>query len=107
MAPPTHLNFITGNKNKLSEVQAILGDVIELRSQALDLVEIQARTMEEISKDKCKRAAEIVCLPAPSCMSLNERRDSRVIDIKEEEISRGHIRSDKRLVDSRNENREI
>lgn len=62
MAPPTHLNFITGNKNKLVEVSAILGNVIELRSQALDLVEIQGRTMEEISKDKCRRAAEIVGL---------------------------------------------
>jgi len=28
----------------------------------LDLVEIQGRTMEEISKDKCRRAAEIVGL---------------------------------------------
>lgn len=61
MAPPKHLNFITGNKNKLTEVKAILGDVIELRSQALDLVEIQGRTMEEISADKCRRAAEAVC----------------------------------------------
>ena len=44
----------------MTEVKAILGDVIELRSQALDLVEIQGRTMEEISADKCRRAAEAV-----------------------------------------------
>lgn len=56
---PTELNFITGNKNKLAEVKAILGDIITLRSQSLDLVEIQG-TIEEISSDKCRRAAEIV-----------------------------------------------
>ena len=56
---PHELNFITGNKNKLSEVQAILDGVIELKSQSLDLSEIQG-TIEEVSRDKCKRAAEIV-----------------------------------------------
>jgi inosine triphosphate pyrophosphatase len=59
MSPPSHLNFITGNANKLAEVKAILGDLIELRSQAGDLPEIQG-TIEEISADKCKRAAEAV-----------------------------------------------
>jgi inosine triphosphate pyrophosphatase len=58
--PPKQLNFITGNKNKLAEVKAILGDTVDLRSQALDLVEIQG-TIEEISADKCRRAAEAVC----------------------------------------------
>jgi inosine triphosphate pyrophosphatase len=53
------LNFITGNKNKLIEVRAILGDVVHLQSQALDLVEIQG-TINEVSADKCKRAAEAV-----------------------------------------------
>lgn len=53
------LNFITGNKNKLSEVQAILDGVIDLKNQSLDLPEIQG-TIEEVSKDKCRRAAEIV-----------------------------------------------
>ncbi len=54
------LNFITGNKNKLREVKAILGDIVELQSQALDLVEIQG-TIDEISVDKCRRAAIAVC----------------------------------------------
>jgi inosine triphosphate pyrophosphatase len=58
---PTHLNFITGNKNKLAEVQAILSGVIELRSQNVDLVEIQG-TVEEVTKDKARRAAEAVRL---------------------------------------------
>jgi len=56
---PHELNFITGNKNKLSEVQAILDGVIELKSRSLDLPEIQG-TIEVVSRDKCKRAAEIV-----------------------------------------------
>lgn len=55
------LNFITGNKNKLAEVIAILGDVVHLQSQSLDLTEIQG-TIEEISLDKCRRAAVIVGL---------------------------------------------
>lgn len=58
-----NLNFITGNKNKLAEVSAILQDVVDLRSQSVDLVEIQG-TIEEISKDKCRRAAEAVCQQA-------------------------------------------
>jgi len=56
---PTTLNFITGNKNKLAEVQAILSGVIELRNQNVDLVEIQG-TVEEVTKDKALRAAEAV-----------------------------------------------
>lgn len=56
---PQKLNFITGNKNKLIEVKAILGDTVDLQSQSLDLVEIQG-TIEEISADKCRRAAEAV-----------------------------------------------
>lgn len=56
---PRELNFITGNKNKLAEVEAILGDTVTIKSQALDLPELQG-TIEEISTDKCKRAAEAV-----------------------------------------------
>ena len=58
---PKKLNFITGNKNKLTEVKAILGDTVDLQSQSLDLVEIQG-TIEEISVDKCRRAAEVVSI---------------------------------------------
>jgi len=56
---PKHLNFITGNKNKLAEVQAILAGVIELQNQSLDLIEIQG-TVEEVTLDKCRRAADAV-----------------------------------------------
>jgi hypothetical protein len=59
---PKELNFITGNKNKLAEVQAILSVTpVKLQSQAVDLLEIQG-TIEEVSKDKCRRAAEAVCI---------------------------------------------
>ncbi|KAF2756192.1 inosine triphosphate pyrophosphatase [Pseudovirgaria hyperparasitica] len=64
MAPtaPTHLYFITGNANKLAEVQAILDGVIELRSKNVDLVEIQG-TAEEVTIDKARRAAAAVGEP--------------------------------------------
>ncbi|TPX15146.1 uncharacterized protein E0L32_004704 [Thyridium curvatum] len=54
------VNFITGNKNKLAEVKAILEPAgIEVRSQAIDLVEVQG-TLDEVTLDKCRRAAEQV-----------------------------------------------
>lgn len=57
---PKELNFITGNKNKLAEVQAILSETpVKLQSQAVDLLEIQG-TIEEISCDKALRAVEAV-----------------------------------------------
>ncbi|KAL2052564.1 hypothetical protein ABVK25_007124 [Lepraria finkii] len=75
--PPTELNFITGNKNKLSEVKAILGDIVALQSQSLDLTEIQG-TIEEISKDKCRRAAAIVggpVLTEDTCLCFNALKE--------------------------------
>lgn len=57
--PLEQLNFITGNKNKLAEVKSILGDLVPLQSQSLNLNEIQG-TIEDVSKDKCRRAATIV-----------------------------------------------
>lgn len=54
-----HVNFITGNANKLKEVKAILEPEIEVRSQALDLEEVQG-TLEEVTESKCRRAAELV-----------------------------------------------
>lgn len=53
------VNFITGNPNKLTEVRSILEPAIRVESQALDVVEIQG-TLEEVSLDKCRRAAELV-----------------------------------------------
>lgn len=63
MAAPTTttvVNFITGNKNKLAEVKAILEPAgIQVASQALDLVEVQG-TLEDVTLAKCRAAAEQV-----------------------------------------------
>ncbi|KAJ1969261.1 acetyl-coenzyme A synthetase 2 [Dispira parvispora] len=60
--PLRKLIFVTGNQNKLREVQAILKGVVELEPRAIDLPEIQGET-HEVSADKCRRAAEIVQAP--------------------------------------------
>ncbi|RAL05661.1 non-canonical purine NTP pyrophosphatase [Aspergillus ibericus CBS 121593] len=59
MATPKKLNFITGNKNKLAEVKAILGNLVDVENQAVDLPEIQG-TIEDIAREKCRRAAEVI-----------------------------------------------
>lgn len=59
LSKPKTLNFVTGNRSKLAEAQAILGDAIELTSQAIDIPEIQG-SLEEIARDKCKKAADAV-----------------------------------------------
>ncbi|KAI9721478.1 MAG: hypothetical protein M1812_002240 [Candelaria pacifica] len=67
------INFITGNVNKLAEVKAMLGSDINLQSQKLDLVEIQG-TIEQISVDKCRRAADLVKGPVlveDTCLCFN------------------------------------
>ncbi|KAL8790874.1 MAG: hypothetical protein Q9195_006146 [Heterodermia aff. obscurata] len=56
--PPKELNFITSNRNKLSEVQTILSDIVPVKSQNIDLPERQG-TIKEISLDKCKCAAAL------------------------------------------------
>lgn len=85
-ARPKTLNFITGNANKLAEVKAILSleKEVELKSQALDLPELQG-TIEEISRDKATRAAELVSLFLFSCgvggrvrRASSARRDGEV-----------------------------
>jgi len=60
MAPKT-LNFITGNANKLREVQEILSVTgVDLHNQNIDLPELQG-SIEEISRAKCRAAADKVC----------------------------------------------
>lgn len=75
--PLEQLNFITGNQNKLAEVKAILGDIVPLQSQSLDLTEIQG-TIEDISKDKCRRAAAIIggpVLTEDTCLCFNALKE--------------------------------
>lgn len=57
--PTHHVNFITGNANKLAEVKAIFEPDIEVQSQSIHLEEVQG-TIEEVTESKCRRAAEIV-----------------------------------------------
>lgn len=61
-APPPVVNFITGNANKLSEVKAILEPAIQVNSQSVDVDEIQG-SIEEVTKAKCRKAAELVWRP--------------------------------------------
>lgn len=57
---PKNFVFITGNANKLAEVQAILSEAdVKLASRSIDLPELQG-SIEEISIDKAKRAADVV-----------------------------------------------
>ncbi|KAI8866571.1 putative inosine triphosphate pyrophosphatase [Ramicandelaber brevisporus] len=56
------LVFVTGNKNKLTEVRQILGTSIPLESHPLDLPELQGTT-QSIALEKCKEAASILQCP--------------------------------------------
>ena len=56
---PLTVNFVTGNANKLREVKALLEPNIKVESNPLDLEEIQG-SIEEVTKFKCRRAAELV-----------------------------------------------
>jgi inosine triphosphate pyrophosphatase len=58
---PIKLVFATGNANKFSEVRDVLGDAFELEAVDLDIPELQG-TIEDVAKDKCRRAADIVSL---------------------------------------------
>ncbi|KAI8391544.1 inosine triphosphate pyrophosphatase-like protein [Radiomyces spectabilis] len=67
------LVFVTGNKHKLAEVQSILAGTIDVESHKLDLPELQGTT-EEIAKQKCKMAAEILngpCITEDTCLCFN------------------------------------
>ncbi|KAJ5855409.1 uncharacterized protein N7529_009353 [Penicillium soppii] len=58
MASPTPItiNFITGNKHKLRETKAILGNMVQISNQRVNTTEIQG-SLEEIATDKCRKAA--------------------------------------------------
>ena len=50
------VKFITGNKNKLTEVQAILGGTVEIINEDYNIPEIQG-SIEEVARQKCREAA--------------------------------------------------
>ncbi|KAK0663988.1 inosine triphosphatase [Cercophora samala] len=71
-----HVNFITGNANKLSEVKAILEPAISVTNQSLDLPEIQG-TLEEVTIEKCRRAADLIGGPVlveDTCLCFDSLR---------------------------------
>lgn len=53
------ITFVTGNKNKLREVQAILDGIVAVENVDIDITEIQG-TKEAIVMDKCDKAAQEV-----------------------------------------------
>uniref|UniRef100_A0A7S1JDJ9 Inosine triphosphate pyrophosphatase n=1 Tax=Eutreptiella gymnastica TaxID=73025 RepID=A0A7S1JDJ9_9EUGL len=65
--------FVTGNANKLAEVQAILGDAVEVAGYPMDLPELQGEPAE-ISAEKCRLAAAQVDQPVlveDTCLCFN------------------------------------
>eukprot|EP00899_Mesostigma_viride_P016505 jgi/Mesvir1/24856/Mv22091-RA.2 len=75
--PDTHggraVTFVTGNVNKLREVEAILGDAVPLRNQMINLPELQGEP-EEISRQKCRLAAQQIHGPVlveDTCLCFN------------------------------------
>ncbi|XP_015925618.1 inosine triphosphate pyrophosphatase [Parasteatoda tepidariorum] len=56
------LNFVSGNAGKISEVQAILGQVVKINSVKLDLPEYQGES-DFITSSKCKVASELIKEP--------------------------------------------
>lgn len=54
--------FVTGSKNKLNEVRGILSDCT-ITNEKLDIEEIQSFELEEIAKDKSRKAYGILKKP--------------------------------------------
>jgi inosine/xanthosine triphosphate pyrophosphatase family protein len=48
--------FVSSSAQKISDVRYYLGDAVEIESAEIDLPELQG-TVEEIAKDKCRKAA--------------------------------------------------
>lgn len=57
------VKFVTGNQNKLKEMQAIVGDTVFVESVKIDLPELQGATPDDISKAKVRLAFEKVGEP--------------------------------------------
>ncbi|KAI7860739.1 inosine triphosphate pyrophosphatase [Circinella umbellata] len=70
MSSLSKIVFVTGNKNKLAEVQQILSGTIQVESHKVDLPEYQGTT-QEIAKKKCQLAAEMLngpCITEDTCL---------------------------------------
>ena len=56
----SEITLVTGNPNKLAELQAVLPAELPLQARSIDLVEIQSLDLEEIVKSKLFAAYEII-----------------------------------------------
>jgi inosine triphosphate pyrophosphatase len=56
------LAFVTGNKNKLKETQATIGDFMDIEAHSLDLPEYQGDPLE-IAAKKCREAYSLIKVP--------------------------------------------
>ncbi|KXN71580.1 inosine triphosphate pyrophosphatase [Conidiobolus coronatus NRRL 28638] len=95
------LTFVTGNLNKLKEVQAILGQTnISIVNQKIDLPELQG-TIKEVAIEKCKLAAGKVNGPViveDTALSFNAMGDLPGVYIKWFMDTLGHEGLNKMLV---------
>jgi inosine triphosphate pyrophosphatase len=57
------ITLVTGNPNKLKELQAIVPASLDIRAREIDLPEIQSLDLHEIVEDKVKKAFAIVKSP--------------------------------------------
>ena len=57
--PKNTITFVTGNSNKLEEVQRIIGSCIQIKNQALDLPELQGEPVD-VAREKCRWALKHV-----------------------------------------------
>ena len=57
------ITLVTGNPNKLKEIQEIAGDTITLASQSVHLPEIQSLDIKEIIDNKVRAAYELIKSP--------------------------------------------
>ncbi len=54
------ITFVTGNTNKLHEMQTLLEGSAHVTNKKIDLLEVQG-SLDEIVRAKCKLAATEVC----------------------------------------------
>lgn len=57
------ITLVTGNPNKLRELQLIAPASMKFASRSVNLTEIQSLDMREIVEDKVKRAYDIIKAP--------------------------------------------
>lgn len=86
---PEEILFITGNKNKLAELEQCLTNLggqagaLRLRSLSLDLVEIQHSDPLSIVQDKCLRAQAEINRLANSSWSCGQMAGQRAILVED------------------------